>query len=69
MTEIQKLYYEKCKQLVKEIEIFNYHHKLAKRKKQNVIVPLEREVKDLLLKVHGERVSNYNIVSECNKNV
>lgn len=55
MTELQKLLNEKIKQLDKEVVIFNDHHRKAKRKKQNVIVPLEREVNSLLIKVHQER--------------
>lgn len=64
MTDLQKQLYDKIKQLDKEEEIYNHHHRLAKRKKQNVLVPLQAEVRDLLIKVRGERQSNYNLKSE-----
>lgn len=49
---------EKIKQLDAETEIYNYHHRLAKRKKQNVLVPLQAEVQQLLVKAQKERNEN-----------
>lgn len=64
MTDLLKLLQEKIKELdIKETE-FNDLHRQAKRKKQNEIVPLQVEVRNLLVKVHGTRKSNYKITSE-----
>ncbi len=63
MTDLQKKLHEKIKELDKEESIYNDHHRKAKRKKQNVIVPLQQEVRKLLIEVQGERKTNYKIES------
>ena len=63
MTDLQKKLNEKIKELDQEERIFNDHHRKAKRKKQNVIVPLQNEVRKLLIEVQGERTTNYKIQS------
>ena len=64
MTQLQKEFYEKNKKLDDILADFNRKHKLLMNTKKNVIYPLQAEVKNLLVKVHGERKSNYKIISE-----
>jgi hypothetical protein len=63
-TELQKKYYEKNKKLEKVVKDFKEGHRKLEEKRKNVIIPLQMEVQDLLVRVHGERKSNYNIISK-----
>lgn len=63
MTPLQGELRKAIKALDKEEAEYNLLHRMAKRKKQNVIVPMQQKVRYLLIDVQRER-SNYNIVSE-----
>lgn len=63
MTALQKKLEEAIDKLNAEEKEYNNLHKQAELKRKNVIVPLQLEVKSLLVQVQGERKSNCNIKS------
>lgn len=64
MTKLQKQFEEVLAQLHLEEKEFDRLHKKAEEMRKNVIIPLRLEMKSLLVQVHGERKSNYNIKSD-----
>ena len=64
LSEVQKKYYEKEQKLEKILKEFQDGHRKLEEKRRNVIIPLQAEVNDLLIKVHGERQTNYRIESK-----
>ena len=64
MTDLQKEFYDKNKELDKIVADFNSKHKLLKKIKKNVIYPLIMEVDKLAMQVHGARKTNYKFESD-----